>query len=248
MGAARDRVRQAGSTLTSLDPSADRASGRQAAVLALQRTAGNRAVQRALEEGEELAGAGAPAGVPDLAGSETAEPLAGGTVTLSFTKSPATFPAVLQSAAATYGDLLVELTAKQAKGEENGRTRPGTPKLTVGGKEASTMADDDVVTSGVLTIADAVELPSWANVASSQPDQQAAWRTYVSEMTTHEDLHVADDKAAYTTAAKTMGGMTVKKAYEAIDAATAAADAQAPVTDAAHPAPTLKQAGTTKVP
>jgi len=199
-------------------------------------------VQRAIDGGE------ADPATPELAGGEAPEQMTGGTVTLAFSKSAATFPTTLQSSAATYNDLLVELTAKQARGEENGRTRPGTPKLTVGGKDASTMADEEVVSSGVLTIADAVELPSWTNVSSSQADQQTAWKTYVSDMTSHEDLHVADDKAAYGTAAKAMGGKTVKAAYAAIDAATAAADAQAPVTDTAHPAPTLQQAGTTKVP
>lgn len=72
---------------------------------------------------------------------------------------------------------------------------------------------------------------------SSRADQQTAWKTYVSEMTAHEDLHVADDKAAYTAAAKTMAGKTVKQVYAAINAATAAADAQAPITDGAHPPP-----------
>lgn len=48
-------------------------------------------------------------------------------------------------------------------------------------------------------------------MGSAQADQQTAWKTYVSEMTAHEDRHVADDKAVYTTAAKAMAGKTVKQ-------------------------------------
>lgn len=167
MGAARERGRRIATTAP--PATTGRGTNQRTAVLALQRSAGNRAVQRALED------EGAAPAISGVGGEEP-EQLGGGLVNVSFTKRAATFPAALQSSAATYNDLLVELTAKQARGEENGRTRPGAPKLTVGGKDASGMADDDVATSGVITIADAVELPSWTNVARPGPTSKRRGR------------------------------------------------------------------------
>jgi hypothetical protein len=204
---------------------------------ALQRTAGNAAVQRALDAVAQRDG-------------EQAIPLAGGgTGTLAFSKKPGT-NANFTFSDATFDDLRATLTARQAAGTEIGSALPSTPAIKINGQDGTGLPDDDVVTNATVTIVENITLPVWTNEgsASVQPEQKAEWTRFKSAVSAHEDLHAADDEGIYKAAAASLPGKTVKGAYDAIDAATTAGNTQGPVRDASNPAPTLNPAGVTKVP
>jgi hypothetical protein len=100
---------------------------------------------------------------------------------------------------------------------------------TEAGSETSTPSLDTVTDGGrivtaTVTVAQAIELPSWADRASGTPAQQAEWDRFSAAITAHEDGHVAKDVAAWAGAHAKIAGKSEKDGNDTFDAISRASD------------------------
>jgi hypothetical protein len=100
---------------------------------------------------------------------------------------------------------------------------------TEAGSETSTPSMDTDTDGGRIvaarvTVAQAIELPSWTDRSSGTPAQQKEWDRFMGALSAHEDGHVAKDVATWTGAHKKIAGKSEKDGNDTFDAISAAAD------------------------
>ncbi|HEX4520425.1 MAG TPA: hypothetical protein VH063_12675 [Gaiellaceae bacterium] len=237
-----------------------------AGVLAAQRLAGNRAIQRLLRPATSVSRVekGALAREADGNGQQlggnsgdSAQPLdtSSGNVAYSYSKSSSSGGS-FEFTDPDYNSLMATLTSRMSSGQEIGNCLPKVTLVLNGisipqdGSAVSVPDDAAPVKTGSLTVVDNITLPTWTNVGSAavQDAQRAEWTRYTGAVSSHEDLHAADDKSAYDPVAAGLGQKKIGAAIDAVSAATTAANAKAGPRDASNPPPTLKPVGTTTVP
>jgi hypothetical protein len=237
-----------------------------AGVLAAQRLAGNQAIQRLLRpatSGSRVAKSAlaraADGSGQDLGGNsgDSAQPLdsSPGNVSYSYSKGSSSGGG-FEFSDPDYNSLMATLTSRMSSGQEIGNCLPKVTLVLNGisiPQDGSTVAvPDDAapVKTGALSVVDNITLPTWTNVGSAavQDAQRAEWSRFTGAVSTHEDLHAADDKSAYDPVATALGQKKIGDAIDAVSAATTAANAKAGPRDASNPPPTLNPAGSTTVP
>lgn len=101
------------------------------------------------------------------------------------------------------------------------RTEAGSQTST---PSLDTVTDGGRILSATVTVAQAIELPSWSDRASGTATQQAEWDRFSAAITSHEDGHVAKDVAAWSGAHGKIAGKSETDGNAAFDAISAAAD------------------------
>lgn len=113
------------------------------------------------------------------------------------------------------GTLVDAANAISARTEAGSET--STPSL-------DTVTDGDRIVSATVTVAQAVELPTWTDRSSGTPTQQAEWDRFAAAISTHEQGHVAKDVAAWAGAHTKIAGKSVKDGNDMLDTISAASD------------------------
>jgi hypothetical protein len=116
---------------------------------------------------------------------------------------------------AVSGTLLDAANTISARTEAGSET--STPSL-------DTVTDGDRIVSATVTVAQAVELPTWTDRSSGTPTQQAEWDRFAAAIATHEQGHVAKDVAAWAGAHTKIAGKSAKDGKDMFDAISTASD------------------------
>lgn len=120
-----------------------------------------------------------------------------------------------RSTYAVSGSLADAANTVSARTEAGSET--STPSL-------DTVTDDGRIVSATVTVAQAIELPSWSGRAGGTATQQAEWDRFSAALSAHEDGHVAKDVAAWAGAHRKIVGKSEKGGNDTLDAISAAAD------------------------
>ncbi len=102
-----------------------------------------------------------------------------------------------------------------------GRTEAGSETST---PSMDTVTDNGRILSVKVTVAQAIELPSWADRASGTAAQQAEWDRFSGALSKHEDGHVQKDVKAWTGAHTKIAGKLEDAGNAAFDKISNAAD------------------------